>query len=132
MRYKFLNIFNHYDSDEMQFLFDKKFLDETWIFEYGSGVSFIWSDGSWQCVRTKKPPGGSRYIVCHCGGESGWVEDTGLIFNSKTKAEPGDDYHNNMNSKVFLEYFEDLLKATTEPSVFFMDNASYHKTQVQA
>ena len=105
----------------MQFLFDKKFLDETWIFEYGSGVSFIWSDGSWQCVRTEKPP-----------GESGWVEDTGLIFNSKTKAEPGDDYHNNMNSKVFLEYFEDLLKATTEPSVFFMDNASYHKTQVQA
>lgn len=127
MRFKFLKLFKYfYDQD----VYARKYQDETWIFEFGSGTSFIWTNGEWQYVRAKKPKGGSRYIISHVGGEHGWVEGASLVYNSKTKPLPGDDYHGDMNREVFMKHFHKIVSLTEEPSVFIEDNASYHKCQV--
>ncbi|KAE8743261.1 hypothetical protein FOCC_FOCC011141 [Frankliniella occidentalis] len=127
LRYKFLKLFKLYKDEKS---YARKYLDETWIFQYGSGVSFIWTNGEWECQRSKKAEGGARYIVAHVGGEMGFVEDALPVYHSKSKPKPGDDYHGDMNSKIFSTFMrKKVLPHTEEPSVFIMDNASYHKFQ---
>ena len=38
----------------------------------------------------------------------------------------GGDYHQEMNTEVFMEWFRDLVRNLPEPSVIVLDNASYH------
>ena len=54
-----------------------------------------------------------------------------LYFSHFSPFQDG-DYHNEMNSRHFLEWFEErLLPALQEPSVIIIDNASYHNTRVE-
>lgn len=48
-----------------------------------------------------------------------------LVFEGKKQG----DYHTEMNSTVFLEWFERLCMALNEPSCIVLDNASYHNTR---
>ena len=72
---------------------------------------------------------GPRLIIVHAGGEAGWTSKTDLIFRVKSKTG---DYHHEMNSEHFLEWFENQL-CTHIPagSLIVLDNASYHNTQTE-
>ncbi|KAL4708513.1 hypothetical protein ACJJTC_014121 [Scirpophaga incertulas] len=75
--------------------------------------SKVWQDFSIETARQayqrglstglKGPSGkGKRLIILHIGNEDGFVENGHLIFESKR----GDgDYHQEMNSKIFEEWF---------------------------
>jgi transposase len=98
------------------------YLDETWINQNHSR-QYIWQDSTSQ-GGLKVPIGkGSRLIICHAGSaHHGFIQSAQLVFQSKSTV----DYHQEMNSEVFKEWFIDLLKGLEESSVIVMDNASYH------
>ncbi|KAK3107814.1 hypothetical protein FSP39_022797 [Pinctada imbricata] len=105
------------------------YLDETWVNKNHS-TDFMWlpSDSS---DAPKIPSGkGKRLIVLHAGTtKEGLIKGCDLVFVAKTK---DGDYHNEMNSEVFLDWFENqLLPALKAPSVIVLDNASYHNTKTE-
>lgn len=107
------------------------FLDETWVFRYGTGKTREWQDSSTRSVSVKKASTGPRYVVCHAGGKNGFVDGAGLFVNSSKKINPLDDYHGAMNAETFKEWFKTkLLPNLKEPSIIVMDNASYHSSKV--
>ncbi|XP_072949967.1 uncharacterized protein [Epargyreus clarus] len=114
------------------------YLDETWVNE-GHTKSKIWQDLSIESARQayqeglstglKAPSGkGKRLIVVHIGNEDGFVENADLIFESK-KGEG--DYHREMNSKVFEEWFSRTLEKLEPNSIIVMDNAPYHSRRLE-
>jgi hypothetical protein len=71
----------------------------------------------------KIPSGkGKRLIVLHAGTRSdGLIDGCDLVFLAKSK---DDDHHQEMNSVVFLEWFEiQLMPALKNPSLVVLDNA---------
>lgn len=98
------------------------YLDETWVNQNHSR-KYIWQN-SLSSGGLKVPVGkGSRLIICHAGCyELGFIKDCALIFQSKHTG----DFHQEMNSQVFREWFINLLRSLEEGSVIVMDNASYH------
>ena len=68
-----------------------------------------------------------RLIVIHAGRVEGWVPGTDLVFRSTTNST---DYHEEMNSEHFIEWFTQQLLPNIPPtSVIVLDNASYHNKQ---
>ena len=73
---------------------------------------------------------GPRWMILHAGSaECGWI---GEPLVEQAKKTSSDDYHKNMDSAMFLDYFEKLCKCVEKrfpkrKVVFHMDNASYHK-----
>ena len=65
------------------------------------------------------------HITCGWGG---WVGGGGnLVFRSKTNST---DYHNEMNSKHYMEWMtQQLLPRLEEPTVIILDNTSHHNKQ---
>ena len=77
----------------------------------------------------KIPSGkGKRLIVLHAGTRSeGLIDGCDVVFLAKSK-----DYHQEMNSFVFLEWFENqLMSALKNPSLDVLDNASYHNIKTE-
>lgn len=103
------------------------YLDETWINQNHSR-NYIWQDSK-SSGGLKVPTGkGSRLIICHAGSaQHGFIQGAQLVFQSKSTK----DYHHEMNSDVFREWFHDLLRGLEEPSVIVMDNASYHSNHLE-
>ena len=67
-------------------------------------------------------------VVLHAGSaEVGFIPDCELVFVG-THDDQG-DYHTEMNSTLFLEWFDRLLKALDRPSLIVLDNASYHNAR---
>ena len=79
------------------------YLDETWA-NARDGKEKMWveddpraSGGTKGGIR--KPSGkGSRLIILHAGGTSGWVDGTALVFQSKKATG---DYHDEMTAQYF-------------------------------
>ena len=73
---------------------------------------------------------GRRLIILHAGTlKEGLIEGCDHVFEAKSKDS---DYHNEMNSIVFLDWFENqLLPSLKEPSVIVLDNASYHNVRCE-
>ena len=71
---------------------------------------------------------GQRLIILHAGSDKiGFIEGCKLVFSGKSI---DGDYHREMNSKIFLDWFENrLLPALEEPSLIVLDNASYHNVR---
>jgi len=70
---------------------------------------------------------GSRLIICHAGSSSfGFVAGSKLVFRCQSGTNV--DYHTQMNSTIFKEWFVKMLNHLEEPSIIVMDNASYHST----
>jgi hypothetical protein len=69
-------------------------------------------------------------IVLHAGTRSeGLIDGCDLVFLAKSK---DGDYHQKMNSFVFLEWFENqLMPALKNPSLVVLDNASYHNVKTE-
>ncbi|KAK3913485.1 50S ribosomal protein L4 [Frankliniella fusca] len=89
------------------------YLDETWCFLYGSGLSKTWQDKDVRSYPTRKIGTGRR-----------------RVWSSSRKPKPGDDYHGDMNGEVFHRWFsKDLVPNIEEPTIIIMDNAQYHFCQ---
>jgi hypothetical protein len=101
--------------------YDIVYLDETWV-NQNHCTDYMWlpNDGS---DAPKIPSGkGKRLIVLHAGTRSeGLIDGCDLVFLSKSK---DGDYHQEMNSFVFLEWFENQLMPAT--CLVVLDNASYY------
>ena len=114
------------------------YLDETWV-NAGHTTPFTWLPqlklvgigGDSEIVRNlpQIPPGkGKRLIILHAGSENGFVPDMDLVFEGKKSG----DYHQEMNTTVFLEWFERLCRALPGPSCIVLDNASYHNARTDS
>jgi len=122
------------------------YLDETWInknttrrksWELGKGAAgkAAAAAGAPDVLRPKgkkKPTGkGGRAIVIGIGSrQTGVVGELLEIFKGK-KSKTADDYHKEMNAKVFEEWLEKVLdwilaKYPNQKHAIVMDNASYH------
>ena len=101
------------------------YTDETWVNTHHC-KEHIWVDvdgkGGWKVPSGK----GQRWIVVHAGGMESWVPGADLVFRSKTNSA---DYHDEMNSEHFIEWFTQLLPNIPPTSVIVLDNASYHNKQ---
>jgi hypothetical protein len=69
-------------------------------------------------------------IFLHAGTRrEGLIDDCDLVILAKSK---DGDYHQEMNSVVFLEWFENqLMPALKNPSLVVLDNASYHNVKTR-
>ncbi|KAJ3661523.1 hypothetical protein Zmor_005917 [Zophobas morio] len=74
---------------ESDFKRDVIFLDETWIFSKRNAIK-SWQDGSSKSMKRPQGYDGKRYIVLDAGGKTGFVENSELIFASKSNPL---DYH---------------------------------------
>lgn len=106
------------------------FLDETWYDTHDTAKKG-WTDGTKNCQVTALPPNkGTRLVILHCGSSDGWVND-GLKLCGKKMENCNVDYHQNMESQIFEEWFENSLIPNLKPnSVIVMDNAPYHSRQL--
>lgn len=113
------------------------YLDETWINE-GYIVQNMWQDKNITSARQafieglstgiKVPSGkGKRLIITHIGSEEGFLKEGLLTFESTRTG----DYHEDMNSDVFEDYFGEMIKFLPASSVVVMDNASYHSRRAE-
>jgi hypothetical protein len=79
----------------------------------------------------KIPSGkGKRLIIMHAGTRSeGLIDGCDLVFLAKSK---DGDYHQEMNSFVFLDWFENqLMPAMKNPSLVVLDNVSHHNVKTE-
>ena len=73
---------------------------------------------------------GQRLIILHAGNkDEGFLPNCDLVFVGKHDAA---DYHSEMNTKTFMEWFETkLIPALKVPSVIVLDNAVYHNKRTE-
>ena len=69
-------------------------------------------------------------LQMHAGTRSeGLIDGCDLMFLAKSK---DGDYHQEKNSVIFLEWFENqLMPALKNPSLVLLDNASYHNVKTR-
>ena len=101
-------------------------MDEAWV-NQNHYTEYMWlpNDGS---DAPKIPSGkGKRLIVLHAGTRSeGLIDGCDLVFLVKSK---DGDYHQEMNSVVFLEWFEkQLMPALKNLSLVVLDNVKTEDT----
>ena len=110
------------------------YTDETWANSH-DGREKTWVEHDDITGGTKggirKPTGkGNRLIILHAGGEDGWIEGGDLVFQSKKATG---DYHDEMNSERFEEWFHDqLMPNIQQNTLIVIDNASYHSRTLEA
>lgn len=72
----------------------------------------------------KTPSGaGKRIIILHIGSEEGFLNGAELCFIGKKNTG---DYHNEMNSSHYEEWFEKVLRLLPQRSAVVIDQAPYH------
>ena len=73
---------------------------------------------------------GKHLNALHAGTRSeGLIDGCDLVFLAKSK---DGDYHQVMNSVVFLEWFKNqLMPALKNPSLVVLDNVSYHNVKTE-
>jgi len=103
------------------------YLDETWMNQNHSRIHTWQSDMNSEGF--KVPTGkGDRLIIFHAGAAKfGFISGSKLIFRSKNYG----DYHSQMNSQIFHDWFQNMLLLLEEPCVIVMDNAPYHSVLVE-
>ena len=110
------------------------YLDETWA-NARDGIEKMWVEDDPRAVGgtkggIRKPSGkGSRLIILHAGSDNGWINGADLVFQSKKATG---DYHDEMTSEHFEEWFHDSLMSNIPPnSLIVMDNAPYHSRRLE-
>ncbi|XP_066969265.1 uncharacterized protein [Macrobrachium rosenbergii] len=104
------------------------YIDETWVYQNYT-VNHCWMDTNSKKATGVKPPTGrgKRLIILHAGSKEGFVQNADLVFESKNDG----DYHHQMNSKMFEEWFKYQLLPNIPPSsILVLDNASYHSLRI--
>lgn len=102
------------------------YLNDTWV-NQNHTRGYIWQNEK-NSEGLKVPTGkGSCLIICHAGLSSfGFVADSKLVLRCQSGTNV--DYHTQINSTIFKEWFVKMLNHLEEPSIIVMDNASYHST----
>lgn len=121
-RVKYLRQIKQYREEKRPIVY----MDETY-FHSSSSSEKSWTDS--EKTGLKKPVSkGQRVVVVHAGGEMGFVPNALLMFKSGLKKG---DYHDDMNKKNYAKWLEEKLIPNLKPnSVVVIDNAPYHKEQV--
>ncbi|XP_063847657.1 uncharacterized protein LOC135095928 [Scylla paramamosain] len=124
-RTKFLREMRQLKQSDHTFVY----LDETWVNQNCTVGKCCTDTSSKEATGVKPPTGkGARLIILHAGTKHGFINNAELFFQAKNDC----DYHNQMNSTVFEEWFRMQLLPNIPPnSVIVMDNASYHSRQVE-
>ncbi|KAL6446087.1 hypothetical protein ACFW04_001027 [Cataglyphis niger] len=115
------------------------YLDETLINIDDITNNRIWMDETIKCEKntfsrrlttgSANPNGkGKRLIVLHIGSAAGFVPG-GLLYFESTKHTR--DYHDEMNSDTFHEWFKNILPLLDDNAVIVMDNAPYHSMKLE-
>lgn len=105
------------------------YLDETW-YDTHDVVKYGWIDNSKNCTLNTPCSRGKRVIILHAGNENGFVPNA-LLLSAKNIKQSCADYHEDMTSTLFEEWFTNKLLPNISPnSVIVMDNASYHSRQL--
>lgn len=119
LRDKYLNEIQIHRSQGKQIIY----LDETW-YDTHDTLKKGYRDESGKCVTNAPCSRGKRLIILHAGSENGWIPG-GLLISSKSMKNSSADYHEDMDSQLFENWFRDqLLPNIPENSVIVMDNAS--------
>jgi hypothetical protein len=117
------------------------YLQERYSDKYKNSL-FVWIDESYcnqhhvnnmswytEGMTVKRSNKGRRYIIVHAGSEQGWMGEPKIWVAN----DPSGDYHKNMNSEAFEEYFRELCRFCEKNGhrkvVFCMDNAKYHRRE---
>lgn len=101
------------------------YLDETWFDTHDIKTHGL-SDDSSKCVLRVPASRGKRVIILHVGGSNGWVQN-GLLVSAKNIKNCNADYHEDMSSSLFEEWFQkQLLPNIPRDTVVVMDNAPSH------
>jgi hypothetical protein len=95
-------------------------MDETWV-NQNHCTDYMWLPNDGSDAPKISSGKGKRLIVLHAGTRSeGFIDGCDLVFLAKSK---DGDYHQEMNSFVFLEWFENqLMSALKNPSLDVLDN----------
>ena len=100
------------------------YLDETW-FNTGDGQKKVWTDDTKHSTPKTPVSRGERLIIIGAGGAMGWINNSFKVYRTRTVGS--EDYHKDMNSDVFEEWFKhNLIPNIPSNSCIIMDNASYH------
>lgn len=109
-------------------------LDETWANAHNEKEKMRVEDDSRASGDKKegirKPSGsGSRLIRVHAGGEIGWVNGAGFVFQSKKATG---EYHDETTAQHFEEWLHDMLLPNIQPNSFIvMDNVPYQSRRLE-
>jgi hypothetical protein len=101
---------SYFENINFEVPYQVVFPDETWMYANGS-KSKLWSDGTSQSVKTKRPTTCTRYIILHAGTQNGSVSGASLIFVSDKK---WGDYHDLMNRENFEHWMRTQLLTYSE------------------
>ncbi|XP_025191598.1 uncharacterized protein LOC112591881 [Melanaphis sacchari] len=104
------------------------YLDETWVNQNHTRRRIWQNEENTEGLKVSTGKG-SRLIICHAGSPSfGFIKESKLIFqcNSGNK-----DYHSQMNTTIFENWFSQMLLNLEQPSIIVMDNASYHSSLIE-
>ncbi len=124
LRHSFLRKINQFRADGWEIVY----LDETWCNQNHTRVKKWVETETGKCGKLPPTGKGKRVIILHAGSQSGWITGCANVFQGKKDTQ---DYHNEMNSTHFSEWFtQSLLPALEGPSVVVMDLAPYHKERV--
>ena len=135
MYFRYLRDLKKYREEGWQIVYT----DETWVnqnhshqggwTENKASSMTALSPSCTECSRYVPSGKGPRLIILDAGsGELGFIPGAGIIFESKTNSA---DYHDEMNTTHYLEWFEDKLLRNlgNTPSVVVLDNAPYHNAR---
>ncbi|KAF8984258.1 hypothetical protein BGZ46_008431, partial [Entomortierella lignicola] len=143
MGFKYKNTGKAKNFVETQYIKRKRhhYLQERYSDKYKDAL-FVWIDESYcnqhhvnnmswytEGMTVKRSNKGRRYIIVHTGSELGWIGEPKIWVAN----DPSGDYHKNMNSEAFEEYFLGLCRFCAKEGhpkvVFCMDNAKYHRRE---
>ena len=108
------------------------YLNETW-YDSNETVRKLWADSTKNCSVSAPVSRGKRVVICHAVSKEGFVPNS-LLLCGKDFAKSYADYHEDMNSAVFENWFRNtfLPNLTKGRKVAMMfDNAKYHSRLVE-
>ena len=102
--------------------YDIVYMNETWV-NQNHCTCYMWLPNDGSDAPSISSGKGKRLIVLHaCTRSEGLIDICDLVFLAKSKDS---DYHQEMNSVVFLEWSENQwMAALKNPSLVMLDNAS--------
>jgi len=99
------------------------YTDESWI-NRNCVPDKVWMDGCVDCEPPAPHSKGARWILIGAGSADGWIPTTFVMWKGNVQSE---DYHSEMNSDVFRQWFTERLLPNVPPNAcVVVDRAPYH------
>ena len=72
------------------------------------------------------PGRGNRLLILHMIGSDGLIPEAEKIWIHTNRKVQSDDYHADIDAKIFFDWFKEVLPHLPPNAVVVMDNASFH------